>query len=46
MMPKKEITQQITASANSFSPSTDGLLAIDRYLEERGLKMIKIKTNI
>jgi len=43
MMPKKEIIQQITASANSFSPSTDGLLAIDRYLEERGLKNDKDK---
>ena len=43
MMPKKEITQQITASANSFSPCTDGLLAIDRYLEELGLKNDKDK---
>lgn len=43
MMPKKEITQEITSSVSPFSASTEGLLAIDRYLEERGLKKDKDK---
>lgn len=43
MMPKKEITQKIVQKENDFSPSTEGLLAIDKYLDERGLKNDKEK---
>ncbi len=43
LMPKTEITQNITRSVSAFSPSTDGLLAIDKYLDECGLKNDKDK---
>lgn len=39
MLPKKEITQNIlNESSKSFSPSTEGLLAIDEYLTKKGIK--------
>lgn len=39
ILPKKEITQNIlNESSKSFSPSTEGLLAIDEYLTKKGIK--------
>lgn len=43
MMPPQDFAQKLTAKYTSFSPSTDGLLAIDNYLDNLGLKNDKAK---
>lgn len=42
MMPKTELTQSVT-DFKAFSPCTEGLLAIDSYLDSLGLKNDKAK---
>ncbi len=43
MMPPKNFAQNLSSKHTSFSPSTDGLLAIDSYLDNLGLKNDKAK---
>lgn len=43
MMPPNDFAQSLTSQYTSFSPSTDGLLAIDAYLDGLGLKKDKAK---
>lgn len=43
IMPTKDFTQNLTSRYTSFSPSTDGLLAIDNYLNTLNIKSDKEK---
>ena len=45
MMPAQNFAQNLTAKYTAFSPSTDGLLAIDDYLDSLNLKNDKAKDN-